>query len=120
MELTFENNYQCVCEMQYRVAKTHRMPHLSWPFFRKRALELVSLLRNSSCNLRHLMGLCHHVVCCSLELTATHCNTRCNTLQHTATHCTTLQHTATHCNTPQHTATQGNTLQHTATHCNTL
>ena len=32
------------------------------------------------------------------------------TLQHTATHCNTLQHTATHCN----------TLQHTATHCNTL
>jgi len=38
---------------------------------------------------------------------------------HTNTHCT-LQHTATHCNTLQHTATYCNILQHTATHCNTL
>jgi len=59
------------------------------------------------------------------------------TMQHTATHCNTLQHTATHCNTPctafessskdpgdvqrhVHTTTHCNTLQHTATHCNTL
>ena len=49
---------------------------------------------------------------CTLQHTATHCNT----LQHSATHC----NIATHCNTLQHTATHCNTLQHTATHCNTL
>jgi len=58
------------------------------------------------------------------------------TLQHTATHCNTLQPTATHCNTLQHTATHHTdrvneqthqtvtrltcTLQHTATHCKRL
>ena len=43
---------------------------------------------------------------------------RCS-LQHTATHCNTLHHTATHCNTLQHTVTHCNTLHHTATHCDT-
>ena len=63
---------------------------------------------------------------CTLQHTATHCNTlqqtatRCNTLHHTATHCNTLQHASTHCNTLQLTATHCNTLQHTAPHLTTL
>jgi len=63
---------------------------------------------------------------CTLQHSATHCNTLqhtatyCNTLQHMATHCNTVQHGATHCNTLQHTATYCNTLQHMATHCNTV
>jgi len=86
----------------------------------------------------------------TLQHTATHCNTHCNTLQHTATHCNNsvwlwiLWHegrmTATHCNTLQLNATHCKTLQHTAsitsgtefcgtkvswvqqtsTHCNTM
>ena len=54
---------------------------------------------------------------CSLQHTATHCNT----LQHFATHCNTLQHTATHCSTLQHTATWLPTwycITHCTTHCN--
>jgi len=68
----------------------------------------------------------------TLQLTATHCNTRlldnpclprhtlqhdtnqCNTMQDKATHCT---HTATHCSTLQQC---NNTLQHTAVHCSTV
>jgi len=38
----------------------------------------------------------------TLQLTATHCNTHCNSLQHTATHCNSRQHTATHCNSLRH------------------
>ena len=71
-----------------------------------------------------------HVLCSTLQHTATHCNTHlpqftvvehvhCSTLQHTAAHCSTLQHTATHCNTLQHAIALCNTLQHPATHCNT-
>ena len=41
------------------------------------------------------------------------------TLQHTATRCNTLQHTATHRSTLQHTVTHYSTLA-TLTHCNTL
>jgi len=94
-------------------------------------------------------GTYFSVSLCSLQHTATHCNT----LQHTATYCDTLQyaksdtaaesvaylsvlsatccnklqHAATQCNTLQHAATHGNTrathcntLQHTVNHCNTL
>jgi len=79
----------------------------------------------------------------TLQLSATHCNTRmdflllnltkmyvdmyfiihiylrshCNTPQHKATYCNTLQHTATHCNTLQHTATHRNLLQNTCIPC---
>jgi len=73
---------------------------------------------------------------CTLQHTATHCNT----LQHTATHCNTLQHITMHCNTSKrHTATHYYvalstwppplnscfvsgmcTLQHIATHCTPL
>jgi len=82
----------------------------------------------------------------TLQLSATHCNTRmdffllnltkmyvdmyfiihlylrshCNTPQHKATYCNTLQHTATHCNTLQHTATHRNTPQLIAKHMHTL
>jgi len=59
-------------------------------------------------------------LCNSLQRTATHTATHCNTLQSTAMHNNTLQHTTTHCNTQQHTATHCNTLQHTAARCNTL
>ena len=45
---------------KYRVAKTHRMPYL-YVIFRKRALQLVALLRKMTCNLRHPMGLRHSV-----------------------------------------------------------
>jgi len=63
---------------------------------------------------------------CTLQDTATRCNTlqhtatHYNTLQHTATHCNTLQHAATHCKTLQDTSRHCKTLQHTATRCNTL
>ena len=89
------------------------------------------------------INLCTHSISlslCTLQHTATHCNTlqhtaaHRNTLQHTASHCNTLQHTATHCHTAMHlsildvctvvllqrTATHCSTLQHTATHGNTL
>ena len=61
-----------------------------------------------------------HMQLNTMQDTATHTATHCNTLQHTATHCNTLHHTATHCTTLQHTATHCTTLQHTTTHCNTL
>ena len=50
---------------------------------------------------------------CTLQHTATHCNT----LQHIATHRSTLQHIAAHCNTLQHTAAHFNTLHHVAPNC---
>jgi len=61
------------------------------------------------------------VMKCTLQHTATHCNT----LRHNATHCNTLQHTAPRsllsvkclmCD-GMHTATHCNTMQHTSTHC---
>jgi len=58
-------------------------------------------------------------VCTTLHRTAPHYNTphHCNTLQHTATHtathCNTLLLTAPHCTTLHHTMTQCTTLQHT-------
>jgi len=55
----------------------------------------------------------------TLEHTAPHTATRCNTLQHAAAYCNILQHATTHCNALWHTATHCNTLRHTATHCNT-
>jgi len=61
---------------------------------------------------------------CTLQNTATHCNTlqhtatNCNMLQYTATNCNTLWHTVTHCNTLHHTTLYCNILQHTATHRN--
>ena len=73
--------------------------------------------------------------CSTLQLTATHYNTRWHTamhsklwdtLQHIVTHCISLQLTATHCNTLQqcitlqHTAKLWDTLQHIATHCISL
>ena len=73
--------------------------------------------------------------CSTLQLTATHYNTRWHTamhsklwdtLQHIVTHCISLQLTATHCNTLQqcitlqHTAKLWDTLQHIATHCVSL
>jgi len=85
------------------------------------------------------------LVTSALQHIATHCNTLqhntttiacspsphllCNTLQHTATHCNTLQHTATHCNTlpplshaqPRYlsSATHCSILQNPVTYCNT-
>ena len=86
--------------------------------------------------------------CCTLQHTATRCNTqscqicmsdvmyhlwhdsaRCSTLQHTATHCNTLQHTVTHCNTHPCQICMSDVMYewvicdmtlHTATHCNAL
>ena len=76
------------------------------------------------CNFSCLVSF--HIVCNTLQHTATHCNTlqhavtHCNTPQHTAAHCETLEHNATHCNTLQQIATHCNTLGHNATQCNTL
>jgi len=102
----------------------------------------VALLRKMTCNLRHPMGLRHHVplLCkftvgltlekCHQSERGTHTHTlweipergeRSSFLKPTIMHCNTLQHAATRCNTLQHTATHRNTLQkHTATHCNAL
>jgi len=66
----------------------------------------VWMSRVTHSNESHVNESCHTHDCVT-NVWVTHGNTYC-TLQHTATHCNTLQHTATHCN----------TLQHTATHCN--
>ena len=45
----------------YRVAKTHRIPYLYRPFFRKSDLYLVALLWKMICNLGDPMSLRHPV-----------------------------------------------------------
>ena len=75
----------------YRMAKTHRMPHLH----SKRALQCVACLREMPCTLRHSMGLRHPLA--SAEKCHYWKRVRCSVLQCVAVCCSVLQCVAVCC-----------------------